>query len=656
MTLNITQVSTRNYGYPANQFFRGDIASNEAGDVLIVDGESWWARNDGSWTRFQSTSPTSPPEGIRIGGSDGVTKGIFSNRQNGFMLFGDTTMRGRIRDEASISAYYAGGESYDEEILTGSFTKRPYPARYNNFGFPRVDLLGIGVSSNLYRVIFYTQNYNNTTLNLGTHNISGTVTTSGVRPSVTTLPDNQLAAPILIFASSSSFVRLYLVSAANLTSRHSDSPSLQGLRHTPTGAAVSTGAAAGYGHVRAVQVGNRVAVIFYQSAKESGRPSVGYIEFDPSTNLWTEWVDVDLSSYSFGTGDQTQTYFACDPVAHGGTARWAIRASNRLYLFEKVFNRPPIAPTLSRVPAEYLAAQSQPLRLDWVFNDPDPGDTQSAYMLRRTVGTEVRYRNEDASWASTDNNATVESADKSVTLAAGWGSSTDARHEYQLRTWDASSAVSPWSSASIVRPAPVPSAGPTITAPASNGTIVPGADTNVTWTFGSQVAYRLRVLGGNNTSPDTNQVFYDSGLITSTNRSATAPFPTNNVTRWIEVRCRYTGSVDSPVSNRRVQITWAPPVIPTLSSVTADAGRGSLAVRWNTGATSAAAPDAVSFDIYRSTTSSGANPIRVAIVEGSTNNSNLVWHDYTVASEIEYWYQVRAIAVDGRASFSAWVG
>ena len=50
MTLTITTVSTRNYGYPANQFFRGDIASNEAGDELLeanirIGAASWLSGN-----------------------------------------------------------------------------------------------------------------------------------------------------------------------------------------------------------------------------------------------------------------------------------------------------------------------------------------------------------------------------------------------------------------------------------------------------------------------------------------------------------------------------------------------------------------------------------------------------------------------------------
>ena len=654
MTLTTTTVSVTPTMFNTSNLFEGSLATNAAGDVLLVDDATWWSRHNGGWNQFITTSPAGRPWGIKLGSSDGTPRGIASSRHTGILLFGETQIRSRPRN--SGQTYYVGGDDWENELSTGNLTMSGLKPRHDDFRSPVYDIHGFGTNSSpwLMRIFQDASNFGtSSTLTLGTlyptasDRLVGYSSHNGV-----SIGDRQLVIPVYGYNQTEAVARLFIVSAANLTVRTATSPPLTDIRHT------SNSRQGFKPFIRAIRVGNRVVIVFYDNDKRTnaGKPAMAYTIFDPALDSWEPWTDVDFSSTTFVSGVATRPGIVADPVSPDGTARWAIRDPDRLYLFEKEYNIPPLAPTLTRTPSEYLAAQSEPLRLDWVFNDPDPGDTQSAYMIRRTTGTDIRFRIASGGWQANDDNATIESADNSVTLAAGWGTSTQARHEYQVRTWDAASQVSPWSVASIVKAAPIPANGPVITEPGSNGDIVSSASFSIEWTFSSQVAYRLRVLGGNNTSPDTNQVFYDTGLVTSTSRVAHAPFPTNNVTRWVEVRCRYGGSVDSPVSNRRVQVTWSPPVIPTLSSVTADAGRGSLAVRWNTGATSASKPDAVEFHIYRSTASSGANPIRVGIVEGNTDNSNLVWHDYTVASEVEYWYQVQAIAADERASFSAWVG
>ena len=54
--------------------------------------------------------------------------------------------------------------------------------------------------------------------------------------------------------------------------------------------------------------------------------------------------------------------------------------------------------------------------------------------------------------------------------------------------------------------------------------------------------------------------------------------------------------------------------------------------------------------------SSGAGAIRVASATGATDNTTVLWTDYTVGSEVDYFYQVKALAADGRSSSSGWIG
>ena len=88
----------------------------------------------------------------------------------------------------------------------------------------------------------------------------------------------------------------------------------------------------------------------------------------------------------------------------------------------------------------------------WDFNDPDAGDTQSAYSLRRTIGTTVRYRNATG-WQTAEDAATKLAGDtSSLALGTAWGAATDQDHHYAVKTWDAQDAVSPWSADTRVVP------------------------------------------------------------------------------------------------------------------------------------------------------------------------------------------------------------
>lgn len=132
----------------------------------------------------------------------------------------------------------------------------------------------------------------------------------------------------------------------------------------------------------------------------------------------------------------------------------------------------------------------QPLDLEWSFSDPDVNDAQSAWALSRQIGagTIAYFRVSDSTWQATEQkNIGGVSA---RTLAAGWGSGTDANHSYKVKVWDTSDTPSVYSPALVVVPS-VPVL-PTITSPASGVTITTD-EADISWAVAEQTAYKVRI-------------------------------------------------------------------------------------------------------------------------------------------------------------------
>lgn len=104
---------------------------------------------------------------------------------------------------------------------------------------------------------------------------------------------------------------------------------------------------------------------------------------------------------------------------------------------------------------------SSTLLLQWVFSDADPGDTQSAWALRRYIGeaSPQYFRASDSTWqvAEQKNIGTTNNR----TLAAAWGVDGAEPHTYQVRVWDASDTASGYSDGYVLLPST--KVNPTIT-------------------------------------------------------------------------------------------------------------------------------------------------------------------------------------------------
>lgn len=132
----------------------------------------------------------------------------------------------------------------------------------------------------------------------------------------------------------------------------------------------------------------------------------------------------------------------------------------------------------------------EPLALNWLFSDPDPGDTMSAHAISRQIGagTIQYYRASDGTWQATEqkNTATV----SYVELPAGWGADSDAAHAYRVKVWDSTDTPSGYGAALIVVPS-VPS-NPALTQPA-DGAVWQSEAITAVWTVTTQYAWWLRL-------------------------------------------------------------------------------------------------------------------------------------------------------------------
>ena len=239
-------------------------------------------------------------------------------------------------------------------------------------------------------------------------------------------------------------------------------------------------------------------------------------------------------------------------------------------------NAAPNAPILTAPADASTINRTATQRFDWDFSDPDAGDTQSAYNLRyRVVGAATWT---ETGWVSTPNTY--------HDIASGtFADAVD--YEWQVATKDAQGVAGPYSTSSFFTAGTAPTA-PTITEPTNGGTFTQSQ--TVAWSTPDQDAYQIRVLDGA-------AVVSDTGAVESTTaRSAVLSFPTNGVTRTIQVRVR-DGGLWSQYAEVTGTVSWLAPPVPTFT-ITEDPAEGALVVSISNPAPAGAEPAAVYNDVY----------------------------------------------------------
>lgn len=243
------------------------------------------------------------------------------------------------------------------------------------------------------------------------------------------------------------------------------------------------------------------------------------------------------------------------------------------YINYTPFNSPPNAPALT-APANGIAADlAAGYTFAWTFNDPNAGDTQTAWALRRKIGAGAyEYWNDGtAAWGV----GIVWNASAAGSKTFGAGKWTNGNtYQWSVATQDNSGAQGAFAAdlTVIASTAPVD----TITGPATpvTNTTLPV----ITWSIADaeadpQVTYQIKIeSGAYGAAPGAGTPVWDSGeVIDTVTRARQVPVAlVNGTTYRIFMRTSQVGSLYSAWATRDILMSLDPPAIPTLA-VTPDA-------------------------------------------------------------------------------------
>lgn len=385
--------------------------------------------------------------------------------------------------------------------------------------------------------------------------------------------------------------------------------------------------------------------IFLLSKQPSaGGSDLAYNRYDRSAGTWGGWTDVDTDEPNSTSINQFQFM---RPGADSIIAIWdndtasAVESSTVYSL-----NSDPTAPTITSPTDGEVKDVAEVLPVVWTFNDPDAGDTQGAYSLRKQIGTgSYSYWNGSVFTASESAATKISSSGTTHTISSSWGADGDANHKYAIKTWDAADAgPSDWDEVYVT---PSAQDNPTVTAI----TTVTAPTYNVTWTVATQTKYRVKVYDDSGGSPVTSTVFYNSGIQVSAVTSHTTPFPDNNVTRHVGVQTWNDEGLLSDEDTEQLAVEYPSPPTPTVSMSTTGSESGVIWVSINNPTPGGGETVTDSNEVYRRVASEGGDGIRIA--EGVAEDGG--FNDYGPLSEVVYQYRARAInAGSGTGTYGAW--
>lgn len=296
-------------------------------------------------------------------------------------------------------------------------------------------------------------------------------------------------------------------------------------------------------NIRVLAIGTSTAVLYY-------------VDYVRATSTWTAWATVTA------TAVLGNTEWSVRRGGSAGNARHDVitgvsGAPNTIQHTALSASSVPNIATWDTAAQPYLsggaANVNAALTLDWVFADPDPGQTQGSYAVSRQIGagTIQYWRASDSTWQVAEvQNASATSA---LTLAASWGADSDAAHAYKVKVWDSAGvpAVAYSTALTLVPSVPV---NPAFTAPAAGGTIATDTVT-VSWTAAQQTAYRivLATTGGA-------QTVHDTGKVISSDTSLVVPYTLATGTSWQVTLYTYnTEGLISTGQTRSFSVVYSPP-------------------------------------------------------------------------------------------------
>ena len=378
-----------------------------------------------------------------------------------------------------------------------------------------------------------------------------------------------------------------------------------------------------------------------------GRPDVFAATYDLEHDGWSAWVRLNTDS-DWGSQQPAPWVAWCRYPATGIFRLAMTRGSGgnnttRIYEAVSTINSQPNAPTWVSPESGEAHSRATPLKLEWQFNDPDPGDVQTAYSVRRTTNNGTRYKTVSGWQTGEDGASKLVGPATSLTLTTPWASVGDGTQRYQVKTWDSADVVSPWS-ASLAANHGDPH-NPTITQPAANATVDQRVD--VTWTSTSQSAYRVEVREG---ATATGAVVSDSGELLGADRLHTVTMDATGVTRTI-VLCTWssTGIMSAP-QTVTVTTQFTLPLLPTVALTELDAD-SLIRVTVTQAAipTGSQAPEVEEWKVERRDPDG-----EIITVATGLSATQTVYEDRTPRHQADYDYRV-TVTGDSRSNTTGWV-
>ena len=380
-----------------------------------------------------------------------------------------------------------------------------------------------------------------------------------------------------------------------------------------------------------------------------GRPDVFTSSYAVDNDRWSTWrrlnEDTDWGTTRPADWVSWCRYPATDTFRLVMTRGRDENNTTRIYETPSTINTAPTAPSWVSPDSGSAHSRQSPITLRWQFNDPDPGDAQTAYTVRRRTNRGTRYRTA-AGWQTADNaNSKLPGNAASLTLTQPWSSTGDGTHSYNVRTWDNADEASPWSASLAINHGEPHH--PTITAPVANSRVDKQVD--VTWTSASQSAYRIELRQG--TTP-TGRVIYDSGEIISADRLHTLTMDATGVLRTI-VLCTWS-STGLMSDQRSVTVTtdFSLPLLPSVRLLEEPYdGLIKVIVAQATVPSGSQAPAVTDWYVERRDHDDDGSVITIA--EGLPAGTT-VYSDRTVQHSTDYDYRVTDTA-DGISNTTGWV-
>ncbi len=339
-------------------------------------------------------------------------------------------------------------------------------------------------------------------------------------------------------------------------------------------------------------------------------PSTGGLKtkIELSTDNENTWktlltTDAGVTSYNYNFVNEPESsvcrirvtptdgiYFGTSDVSNG--------------VFTIQHNQAPTAPTNLSPANGIIVDRTEIKRLSWKHNDTD---AQSKF--------DLQWSSDGGSTWTTVTKVSINQYNDFAANIFPVGSIT-----WRVRTYDQEELVSPYSN-QVTFQAAAPSNAPTITSADTWNVARP----TIQWSSIGQVEYQVQVLDS------INSVVWDSGQITSSNKAVTVGADlVNGSTYTVKVRIADSGGIWSSYAVQSISISFTPPEIP-LATATIDTARASITLE-------IVNPEGLTVvthnDIFRD-----GQRIAAGIQD--------VFTDYTVESEKEYSYRVRAWGENG---------